>query len=767
MDSGLSAALLQLADAVGTASTLHDIYAAALAGLRDVTGIDRASILLFDADGVMRFKAWSGISDRYRAAVEGHTPWKAGQPATTPITVDDVAADPSLRAYGSAFTDEGIAALAFIPIVSRRQIIGKFMLYRGERGPFAPEVLGAALAIGHQIGFAVEHTRSEAEVAQALQKEAQVRERLTVLTRGSQKLLTSLDAGTVVARVIDLARQVVTADGYAVWLKEGETWRIAASHSLSVEFAALRSVNEPAIRFDEPVIAEDVQGPAMLEPRREAYRRERITSLMSIPLTVRQEPAGSIVFYYRTRHRPTDTELQVAAALGQMSAAAISNAQLYAEQQALRRTAQLAEVRAVFLAEASVLLSSLNYENNLQRLAELAVPTMADWCAVDLLDDGRLARLAVAHTDPAKVTFAHDIARQYPTSLDEPGGLGEVLRTGEPQLYRSITDAMLVGAARDDRHLEMLRALGLESAMLVPLATSGRVFGVMTFVSSTTAHLFDDADLSFAMDLARRAALAIENARLYREVNDANRVKDEFLATLSHELRTPLNVIVGRSRMLADERVTPEVRPSMETIERNANALGRLVEDLLDVSRFSLGQVALDLQLVQLGAIASVVAGGLEPTARAKSIQLVALVPASLPLLLGDSTRLQQVVWNLLSNAIKFTPSGGRVELALSHTPTHVVVTVTDTGEGIAAEFLPHVFETFRQGESTQNRRHGGLGLGLSIVRRLVELHGGTVAADSRGPGLGSTFHVSLPVSAVGAAVPAMLHSSAQHANNV
>jgi signal transduction histidine kinase len=288
--------------------------------------------------------------------------------------------------------------------------------------------------------------------------------------------------------------------------------------------------------------------------------------------------------------------------------------------------------------------------------------------------------------------------------------------------------------------------------MVVPLTVSGKVFGAISFVSSTPSRQYTKHDLAFATELGRRAALAIENARLYGEVNEANRVKDEFLATLSHELRTPLNVILGRARMLVERSGNADtVQQSADTIERNAHALARLVDDLLDVSRFSAGQLTLDIQRVDIAAVVSTVVASLEPTGRAKGVRVALAQPPALPDLLGDPTRLQQVVWNLLSNAIKFTPSGGTVSLALAHTPTHVMLTVSDTGEGIEPDFLPHVFETFRQAEPTLNRRHGGLGLGLSIVRRLVELHGGYVTADSAGRGQGATFQVALPAAAVGA----------------
>jgi signal transduction histidine kinase len=215
---------------------------------------------------------------------------------------------------------------------------------------------------------------------------------------------------------------------------------------------------------------------------------------------------------------------------------------------------------------------------------------------------------------------------------------------------------------------------------------------------------------------------------------------------VSHELRTPLNVILGRGQMLRAFAADPEmVHRAAETIQRNAEALARLVDDLLDVSRITLGQFQMELKAVQLSELVESAALGLQPAAQAKGVRLTIGAPSQLPRVTGDPTRLQQVVWNLLSNAVKFTPPGGEIDVSLRRDGAYLLLIVSDTGEGIDPAFLPHVFEMFRQGDSTNTRTRGGLGLGLSIVRRLVELHGGMVSAHSAGAGFGSTFTVSLP----------------------
>jgi signal transduction histidine kinase len=256
----------------------------------------------------------------------------------------------------------------------------------------------------------------------------------------------------------------------------------------------------------------------------------------------------------------------------------------------------------------------------------------------------------------------------------------------------------------------------------------------------------DSDDAALARQLARCAALAIDNAHLYREAQRMNRVKDEFLATVSHELRTPLNAVLGWARLLRmgklDESATAR---ALEIIERNALSQARLIEDLLDVSRIVSGKLRIEELPVDLREVAVAALEAVKLAAEAKAIEIVTHLD-EVPAVTGDPTRLQQVVWNLLSNAIKFTPRGGRIEVRLRCVDAHVEIEVTDDGIGVRAEFLPHVFDHFRQADGTTTRVHGGLGIGLAIVRHLTELHGGSVRAESRGESQGATFAVRLPI---------------------
>ena len=323
-----------------------------------------------------------------------------------------------------------------------------------------------------------------------------------------------------------------------------------------------------------------------------------------------------------------------------------------------------------------------------------------------------------------------------------------------PAMVAKITDEMVVAAARgDEERIRLVRTLGLTSFMCVPLIAQGRTLGALTFATGDSGRVYSEADLQFAKDIAHRAALAIDNSQAYTQAQRANRLKDEFLATLSHELRTPLNAIVGYARMLRAGLLADGREPkAIETIERNASLLTQIVEDVLDVSRIVSGKVRLDVQPVELPKIVEQSVETIMPAANAKGIRVrTTLDPRAAPIA-GDPGRLQQIIWNLLSNAVKFTNRGGQVQVRLERVNSHVEIAVSDTGIGIAPEFVPHLFERFRQADGGTTRAHGGLGLGLAIARHLAEMHGGTIHASSHGSGTGATFTVRLPVMAVHAA---------------
>ncbi|MEH2446744.1 MAG: AAA family ATPase [Nostoc sp.] len=604
------------------------------------------------------------------------------------------------------------------------------------------------------------------------------------------------------------------------------------------------------------------------------------------------------------------------------------------QEQTARLEAEADQQRAAFLAQVSAtLVSSLDYESTLTSVANLVVPYFADWCSVYLLQDNQsINQVAVAHRDPEKVKLAWELYQRYPKDLDASEGVAKVLRTGLVEMVTEISDAALAATIQDPEHLRILRELGLKSCIILPLMARERIFGAISFVTAESERRYSIADLPLTEDVAHRAAIAIDNARLYQEAQQAqttaeqaleriarlqsitaalsesltpaqvseviveqgmaalgassalvallnenkteleivravgynqdlldtwrhfaidspfplaeavrtgqpiwgqarqnqiarypdlaeiyaqydidpwisiplmvegwavggitlgfaqpqllsgedqafilavaqqcaqaiarahlyeaertarnaaesaNRIKDEFLAVLSHELRTPLNPILGWTKLMRTRKLDQLTSDrALETIERNAKLQTQLIEDLLDVSRILQGKLNLNFYPINLVSVIEAAIETVRLSAQAKSIEIQTILESGVGQVLGDANRLQQVIWNILSNAIKFTPTGGQVKIKLKQVGLQVQICITDTGKGIVPEFLAYVFDYFRQADSATTRKFGGLGLGLAIVRHLVELHGGTVQAESLGEGQGATFTVILP----------------------
>ena len=301
-----------------------------------------------------------------------------------------------------------------------------------------------------------------------------------------------------------------------------------------------------------------------------------------------------------------------------------------------------------------------------------------------------------------------------------------------------------------------------QSVRISPLTHEGCVVGTLTIIDDVTERVAREAELQAQLE-ARSQLLAREKSAR-EEAEEANRLKDEFLATVSHELRTPLTAIIGWSNMLRDGKLEESLSArAVETIYRNAQSQNQLIADLLDVSRIISGKLRLDVRPISLPPIVEAALDAVRPAAEAKSIRLQSLIDPLAGPISGDADRLQQIIWNLLTNAIKFTPKGGRVQVKLERVNSHVEITVSDSGLGISPEFLPYVFDRFRQADAATTRVHGGLGLGLSIVRQLTELHGGTARVESEGEGKGATFVISLPFIAVKSAQvePERIHPTA------
>jgi PAS domain S-box-containing protein len=524
-----------LTRAISESRTVEEIYDIALDALANGLGVERASILLFDPDGVMRFKAYRGLSATYRQAVEGHSPWTPDSRDPQPLIVGDVTTEPSLAQYLPTIQAEGIAAMAFIPLVISHRVIGKFMFYYREPRTLSADELQVAIMIASQVAFAVVRTRTEEQAR-----------------RSEKRLRYVLDAAMMGTWDWDMTTDTV------VW--SGNLERI---HGL------------PPGTFDGSFASYE----------REIHPDDRERVLASIHRAL-------------TEGVPHDVEYRVVAPDGTVR-----------------------------------------------------------WC--------------------------------------EGKGLVEFDEAG--------------------------RAV--------------RMSGVCMIITRRKEA-----------ELARLSA-----------AEEASRLKDEFLATLSHELRTPLNAIVGWVQLLQGGGVSPDrLRQAMDVIERNTRLQAKLIEDILDVSRIISGKLVLERLPVSLPQVLDAVLEGAAPNAADKRIAITRHLPADLPIVDGDHRRLHQVFSNVLANAIKFTPDDGTIDVRGTVGADSVSIEIADTGAGIARDFLPHVFERFRQADSRVTRRHGGLGLGLAIAHHLVTEHGGEIRAHSEGVDRGTTITIRLPIGAPTSSVSAI-----------
>lgn len=406
-----------------------------------------------------------------------------------------------------------------------------------------------------------------------------------------------------------------------------------------------------------------------------------------------------------------------------------------------------AEESLRFLARVSELVtSSLDARTTLETAADAALPVLGELCVIDVIEGSTIRRAAVKHVDPS-MQDAVRLLKTYDPRADLPYGPPASIRTSKPEVVQELPPEEIAKRGNDEGYRDVLRRLGTQSYMTVPLIARGGTIGAIT-VSSRRKNRYDTADLELAQLFARRVALALENAQLHTAAIEANRAKDEFLATVSHELRTPMTATLGWVRMLTIGSLDEEtMQLALDSIDRSTKAQARLIEDILDVSSIISGKFRLEIGPVDLGAVITNAIETLRPAATARQIAIDVALDFTPPVQ-GDANRLQQVVWNLLSNAIKFVPRGGHIAVQLSRAESAAQIVVSDDGPGIDPSFLPHVFERFRQADGSSARAHSGLGLGLAIVRHLAELHGGNATVESDGPGHGARFTVELPVDA-------------------
>ncbi|MDB4970183.1 MAG: two-component hybrid histidine kinase [Myxococcales bacterium] len=465
------------------------------------------------------------------------------------------------------------------------------------------------------------------------------------------------------------------------------------------------------------------------------------SSCIMVPMRIRGEGVGVISLMLSDGARRFERDdVVLAEELAHRAAIAVDNARLY-------REAQHGQTVMTFLAEASAILgSSLDYETTLQTVARLVVPRFADWCAVEILEEGAIRQVAVAHVDPAKVELAHEFQKRYPPNPNAQTGTPQILRTGASELYEEIPDELLVRGARDDEHLRMIRELGLRSALSVPLVARGTTIGALSLIWAESGRRYSRDDLLVMEELGRRAGTAVDNARLYRESQAAIRLRDEFLSIAGHELKTPLAALQLQVNSLVRgaERGTltqdlDRLKQRLLKTEAQGARLDRLITELLDVSRITASRLTLQTQELDLSQLVTEIVERFGDDFKRVGSEVKLTVAPSV-MIQGDPPRLDQVFTNLISNAVKYG-QGEPIEIELARNAEHVRFTVADHGIGIDPESQKRIFGRFERAVSERN--FGGFGLGLWIAKEIVVGHGGTITVASK-VGQGTTFTVEL-----------------------
>ena len=400
-----------------------------------------------------------------------------------------------------------------------------------------------------------------------------------------------------------------------------------------------------------------------------------------------------------------------------------------------------------FLAEASKMLaSSLDYEETLNNVAKLAVPEIADWCAVDILEKDEINRVAIAHKDPKKVKWAWKLWKKDPPKLSQPGGVQNVLLTGKSGFYPLITQAMIDASPTDEKNRAMIKSLGLTSAIMVPLSVEGKVIGVLEFVTTESRKQFTKSDLTMAEELASRASLAVQNAVLYQQAQRAVALRDDFMSVASHELKTPITSLKIFTQILRDHLVREggdaKALVHIAKMDNQINKMVTLIYDLLDISRIQSGQMDFNLRKVSLDDLIKTVIDDLQPGIRSHKIILNG---QSGSFIFADEDRIVQVVANLISNAVKYSPDADRVLVTVKKKKKNGVrISIRDFGIGISRNDQKKVFERFFRGGSGGNT-FPGLGIGLYVSEQIVRRHNGKLWVESE-EGKGSVFHFDLPL---------------------
>jgi signal transduction histidine kinase/CHASE3 domain sensor protein len=614
----------------------------------------------------------------------------------------------------------------------RESLERQSILFRTLAIVFGPLALLALMLIVHilrRLDTATSHLESQAREEQALRRVGQC------LTGG-------LTVGDVLDRITQAAAISVETEGVFIETVDTDKTEITcvAANGTMVPAKGAKgpyegSIAQEVLRAQEPEIIQN--------PRRTAISELALGGpgcvVMVVPLIADNQGLGAI-FLIRPHPRFTQEELRKVRIFADMASLALQRALT------LERVRKM-EDQARFSTETlKTLSSSLDYKTTLKAVARLALSELADFCVILLIEEGRIQVAELAHRDPAKRDILQSLQNKYRPRPDLTNSVEHVIQMGEPMLTREVTDELLKEYSIDNEHFDLLRQLNLKSSMVVPLTADSEIFGTIVLLRGGRSYEADD--LMFAQEIARYAALAIRNARLYAQASDAIHARDEVLRVVSHDLQNPVSNIQLSVKLLTDPSVPEEKRQGIvQMIIRSAERMRDLIEDLIAISRMHEGQkIPLNVQPQNPADIIDEACAGVGFQVAARSIDFRCSKPETLPTIKADRRRILQVLYNLLDNALKFTPDGGSIVVSGDRRDGEVQISVKDTGHGIEPKNVTKIFDLFWQAKPGA---HLGSGLGLAIAKGIVEQHNGRIWAESK-LGLGTTISFTLPRADIG-----------------
>jgi PAS domain S-box-containing protein len=588
---------------------------------------------------------------------------------------------------------------------------------------------------------------------------------LQLLLDASGTLLASPHESNVVQTILSVAQRFVAADAYAVWRQTGpDLWNAIATVGLSDNYSrtALRPATHPSLR-PEPQAYSDIEQAPHLANRLEMYRAEGIRSLLTIPMTLHGALSGTLVFYYRKPHQFTERETRLAATLANLAAAALGTSDLYERQKALRTVAEESAQRTEFLAEAgTALASSLDYHLTLTKVAELAVPFFADWCGVNIVDDTGVVRRLVLRHAGVHMDVARDLQKLFPTSRNPAARLA--VRTRKPQFIEEISDTLLTRYIRQPEQLALLRSLGLRSMIFAPLVARGRTLGVLAFATAESGRRYTPEDVALAEELAHRAALAVDSARLFADVaHERERVQmanrtlrnanqalrranddlEQFAFSASHDLREPLRTVAVYTELLKrhfGDKLDSKAATFIGYTVSGARRMEALMNDLLSYVQAARGTDE-EPPAIDSNQVLNITLANLQTAIQESG---ACIVSDDLPSVPVHAVHLEQLFQNLIGNAIKYrNDAPPQIEIAARGSPHGWTFYVRDNGIGIDPQYAKQVFGIFKRLHSSES--YSGTGIGLAICQKIVERYGGRIWVESE-LGKGATFCFTLPV---------------------